>query len=127
MRIGIQADRVLLIGPADQVQEIRRHLERTSRRVRVIAEVHTGAPIDEQSPERVFAARESSRAISRALSALPPDEATVLILARLEGFSYEDIGSVIGRSATAAKQLAYRALKRVRADLVAAGHGEVSR
>ena len=86
-----------------------------------------GAPIDEQSPERVFAARESSRAISRALSALPPDEATVLILARLEGFSYEDIGSVIGRSATAAKQLAYRALKRVRADLVAAGHGEVSR
>ena len=84
-------------------------------------------PIDEQSPERVVAARESSRAISRALSALPPDEATVLILARLEGFSYEDIGSVIGRSATAAKQLAYRALKRVRADLVAAGHGEVSR
>jgi RNA polymerase sigma-70 factor (ECF subfamily) len=61
------------------------------------------------------------------LSALPPDEATVLILARLEGFSYEDIGSVIGRSAAAAKQLAYRALKRVRAELVATGHGEVSR
>jgi RNA polymerase sigma-70 factor, ECF subfamily len=86
-----------------------------------------GGALDEQSPERVVAARESSRALSRVLSALPPDEATVLILARLEGFSYEDIGAVIGRSAAAAKQLAYRALKRVRADLVAAGHGESSR
>ena len=57
LRIGIQADRVLLIGPADQVQEIRRHLERTSRRVRVIAEVHTGAPIDEPGTVHDLATR----------------------------------------------------------------------
>jgi DNA-directed RNA polymerase specialized sigma24 family protein len=50
----------------------------------------------------------------------------VLILARLEGFSYDDIGLVIGRSAAATKQLAYRALKRVRAEMVALGHGEES-
>jgi RNA polymerase sigma-70 factor, ECF subfamily len=84
-------------------------------------------PITNQSPEKIFAARESTRALSSALSALPSDEATVLILARFEGLSYEDIGSVIGRSAPAAKQLAYRALKRVRSELTAAGHGEVSR
>ena len=81
---------------------------------------------EERSPEDVASARESTRALSAALRALPDDEATVLILARLEGLSYDDIGLVIGRSAAATKQLAYRALKRVRADMVAAGHGEDS-
>ena len=43
MRIGISTDRVLLIGPKQQVAEIRRHLERTSRRrVRIVSELHTG-------------------------------------------------------------------------------------
>lgn len=91
------------------------------------AHMHLEGLINDQSPERIFAARESTRALSRALSALPSDEATVLILARFEGLSYDDIGSVIGRSATAAKQLAYRALKRVRSELIATGYGEVSR
>ncbi len=83
--------------------------------------------IDEQSPERMLAARESTRALARALAALSPDEATAPVLGRLEGLSLDGIGSVVGRSATAAKQLAYRALKRVRAELVAGGHGEGSR
>ena len=43
MRLGISTDRVLLIGPQQQVAEIRRHLERTSRRrVRIVSELHTG-------------------------------------------------------------------------------------
>ena len=43
MRVGISTDRVLLIGPQQQVAEIRRHLERTSRRrVRIVSELHTG-------------------------------------------------------------------------------------
>jgi len=94
---------------------------------RIEAKVNLQGPINEQSPERVFAAHESTHALFRALSALPPDEATVLVLARFEGLSYDDIGSVIGRSATAAKQLAYRALKRVRTELIVTGHGDVSR
>lgn len=81
---------------------------------------------EEISPEELASARESTRALSAALRALSDDEATVLILARLEGLSYDDIGIVIGRSAAATKQLAYRALKRVRAEMVAAGHGEVT-
>jgi RNA polymerase sigma-70 factor (ECF subfamily) len=97
-----------------------------------IGEVALDGPADDTldattskgSPEEALAARECARALSRALSALPADEATVLILARFEGLSYEDIGLVVGRSPTAAKQLAYRALKRVRAELVTAGHGE---
>ena len=81
---------------------------------------------EEISPEEAASTRESARALNTALQALPEDEATVLILARLEGLSYDDIGLVIGRSAAATKQLAYRALKRLRVEMVAAGHGEES-
>lgn len=72
---------------------------------------------DQSSPEHLVAAREAALGLDRVLRALPPDEATVLILARFEGMSYDDIATIIGRSATATKQLAYRALKRVRAAL----------
>jgi RNA polymerase sigma-70 factor (ECF subfamily) len=82
------------------------------------------AAIDAGSPEALTAARESTSALGRALSSLPSEEATVLILARLEGLSYDDIGTILGRSAAATKQLAYRALKRIRAQMIAAGHGE---
>ena len=78
------------------------------------------------TPEETASARETARALGRAVRALPPDEATVLVLARIEGLSYEDIALVIGRSAAATKQLAYRALKRVRAEVAAAAHGERS-
>ncbi len=77
-----------------------------------------------RSPEELAAVRQSTSALGRALSALPSDEATVLILARLEGLSYDDIGTILGRSAGATKQLAYRALKRVRMQMVAEGYGE---
>jgi DNA-directed RNA polymerase specialized sigma24 family protein len=65
---------------------------------------------DHGSPEELAVARQSASALGRALTSLPSDEATVLILARLEGLSYDDIGGILGRSAAATKQLAYRAL-----------------
>lgn len=76
------------------------------------------------SPEDMASASETAAALGHAVRALPADEATVLMLARIEGLSYEDIALVIGRSAAATKQLAYRALKRVRAEMAAAGHGD---
>ena len=84
------------------------------------------AASDERSPERLAAARQARAALDRALRALPSDEATVLILARFEGLSYQDIGAMLGRSASAAKQLAYRALKRVRTELVLCGYEDPS-
>lgn len=76
-------------------------------------------PSDARSPEELANVHQSATALHRAISALPSDEATVLILARLEGLSYDDIASILGRSAAATKQLAYRALKRVRAHMIA--------
>lgn len=84
-------------------------------------------PVDPApAPEGRAEQRERLRAVDRALASLPPDEATVLILARVEGLPYDDIALVIGRSATATKQLAYRALKKVRAELAAATAEEPS-
>jgi RNA polymerase sigma factor (sigma-70 family) len=81
---------------------------------------------DERSPERIAVARQQTDTLGKAIQSLSADEATVLILARLEGLSYEDIGAIVGRSAAATKQLAYRALKRVRAQMTASGHEETS-
>jgi RNA polymerase sigma-70 factor (ECF subfamily) len=78
----------------------------------------------DESPEDRVAARQSIRALDHALSTLPSDEATALILARVEGLSYDDIGAILGRSVAATKQLAYRALKRLRSRMAAGGHGE---
>ncbi len=79
---------------------------------------------DDRSPERIAAARQETATLHRAMETLSPDEATALILARLEGLSYDDIGEILGRSAAATKQLAYRALKRVRAEMTTSGHEE---
>lgn len=76
------------------------------------------------SPEEQASTREAARALDAALQALPPDEATVLLLARIEGMAYEDIAQVVARTPAATKQLAYRALQRVRAGMTAAGHGD---
>lgn len=76
------------------------------------------------TPEEQASAREAARALDTALHALPQDEATVLLLARMEGMAYEDIAQVVGRTPAATKQLAYRALQRVRAGMTAAGHGD---
>lgn len=81
-------------------------------------------PVDLRPTEERVAARQSAIALSRALATIPPDEATVLILARLERLSYDDIGTILGRSAAATKQLAYRALKHVRARMIANGYEE---
>lgn len=78
----------------------------------------------DDSAEDRAAVRERTSALASALRALPADESTALVLARLEGLSYDDIGHIIGRSPTATKQLAYRALQRIRARMAAAGHGD---
>lgn len=69
------------------------------------------------SPENLLIAQQMNSAANRALRTLTSDEATVIMLARFEGLSYEDIAQVVGRSSVATKQLAYRALKRVREHL----------
>jgi RNA polymerase sigma-70 factor (ECF subfamily) len=77
---------------------------------------------DDRSPERVVALRQETETLQRAIAALSPDEATALLLARVEGLSYDDIGAILGRTPAATKQLAYRALQRVRSSSGARRH-----
>jgi RNA polymerase sigma-70 factor (ECF subfamily) len=65
------------------------------------------------SPEHRAIVRDEARAVERALSSLSRDDAGVLLLAKYEGLSYEEIGGVVGCSADAAKMRVHRALKRL--------------
>lgn len=90
----------------------------------VVSDAELERSTDAPSPERVATARESAVTLQDALRRLSDDEATALVLARVEGLDYDEIGAVLGRSAAATKQLAYRALKRVRAMMAMRGHEE---
>lgn len=105
------------------VADVRRGRGRIPEAV-AVATVERGA--EAPSPERLTAAREATATLQAAIRGLSPDEATALLLARVEGLGYAEIGGVLGRSAAAAKQLAYRALTRVRAAMAARGHEELS-
>ena len=91
-----------------------------------VAEAPADRGTEVPSPERVVTARETAATLQEAIRQLSDDEATALLLARVEGLDYDEIGDVLGRSAAATKQLAYRALKRVRALMATRGHEEES-
>ncbi len=65
------------------------------------------------SPEHRAIVRDEARALERALSSLSREDAEVLLLARYEGLSYEEIGEVVGCTSDAAKMRVHRALKRL--------------
>ena len=65
------------------------------------------------SPEHRAIVRDEARAVERALSSLSREDAEVLLLAKYEGLSYEDIGEVVGCTSDAAKMRVHRALKRL--------------
>ena len=78
------------------------------------SEIEDGAP----SPERRAIVRDEARAVERALSTLSREDAEVLLLAKYEGLSYEDIGEVVGCTSDAVKMRVHRALKRLAERLV---------
>lgn len=65
------------------------------------------------SPEHRAIVRDEARAVERALASLSREDAEVLLLAKYEGLSYEQIGEVVGCASDAAKMRVHRALKRL--------------
>lgn len=59
-----------------------------------------------EGPEDRYAAREE---LSDALHALPPEQSACLLLSARDGFTFEEIGKMLGISEAAAKTRAYRA------------------
>jgi RNA polymerase sigma-70 factor, ECF subfamily len=61
------------------------------------------------TPEEGAASRELARALEQAIGDLPPKQRAALLLSRLDGLAYRDVGEALGCSEGAVKALLFRA------------------
>ncbi len=71
-------------------------------------------PLNSETPSRLLAQDEELRALLRELDRLPDRYREVILLAKLEGLSTEEISERIGKSRAAVALLLHRAIKRFR-------------
>jgi len=69
-------------------------------------------PVDE------VVARDRLRAVWEAVDRLPPQQRAAMILKFSDDLTMDNIGAILGKSSAAAKLLIYRAVQRLRAELV---------
>ncbi|HEX6134790.1 MAG TPA: sigma-70 family RNA polymerase sigma factor [Longimicrobiales bacterium] len=67
-----------------------------------------------QHPGREYRTAEALAALKRALDALPVHDREVIVLARIEGRSYREVGVMLGITEGAVKVRVFRALQRLR-------------
>ena len=84
---------------------------RQFREARVDLDV-AGLRSSEPDPERITAARHDA---GRQLERLSPDEARILVDAKVRGLQYPEIARALAKSVAAVKQTASRSLRRLRA------------
>lgn len=83
-------------------------------RERRAADSPSEEPIDgAPTPEQQAATRGELRRLEAALTQLAHDDAILVLLAKFEGLTSEELGSVLGCSADAAKMRLHRALRRL--------------
>jgi RNA polymerase sigma-70 factor (ECF subfamily) len=75
----------------------------------------------EGDPERSLALAEQREQLTRALSALPPDDQEVMVLYELDGLTADEVASVRGESRAAIKSRVHRARLRLLAALQEGG------
>ncbi|MFQ5853317.1 MAG: RNA polymerase sigma factor [Candidatus Binatia bacterium] len=64
-----------------------------------------------KNPESEYGAMEITQHIRQAVQSLPPDQRAVILLAKYEGFKYEEIADILNTTAGAVKVKAHRAMK----------------
>jgi RNA polymerase sigma-70 factor (ECF subfamily) len=69
------------------------------------------------TPEDAAAARELAMALEREIGALPPKQRAALLLSRVDGLAYRDVGEILGCSEGAVKALLFRATHGLKARL----------
>jgi RNA polymerase sigma-70 factor (ECF subfamily) len=67
-------------------------------------------PIDTTTPSAIISKREEFDKLAKAIDALKPEYREVIVLTKVEGLSYREIGDKLGRSADAARMLFSRAM-----------------
>ena len=68
-------------------------------------------------PEAGAASRELARALETAIAELPPKQRAALLLSRMDGLAYRDVGDALGCSEGAVKALLFRATHSLKARL----------
>jgi RNA polymerase sigma-70 factor (ECF subfamily) len=76
-----------------------------------------GLVAPQSSPSNQASHREQAVLLADALEELPPDYREVIILSHLEGLSFPEVASRMGRSVNSVKNLWARALARLRRSL----------
>ena len=71
-------------------------------------------PADTNTPSRLFAQQEGVRKLLERLNALPEDYREVILLAKVEGLSTQEIAERLGKSREAVSLLLHRAIQRFR-------------
>lgn len=103
-------------------------LRRPERRLRVDLwdrrnaeeESREGPPLPDPSartPEENTSARELSRRLEAAVADLPPKQRATLLLSRVDGLAYKDVGEALGCSEGAVKALLFRATQSLKQSL----------
>jgi RNA polymerase sigma-70 factor (ECF subfamily) len=75
------------------------------------------ASLGAKSPEEEYAERELGERVRRAVQSLPPSQREVILLAKYEGFKFEEIAEILGVPVATAKVRAHRAIKSLAAML----------
>ena len=70
----------------------------------------TPSPIKTTTPSVVMSRQEDFARLEKALDELTPEYRDAIVLARIEGLSYAEMGTRLGKSADAARMLATRAM-----------------
>jgi len=71
-------------------------------------------PADSTTPSRLLAREESLRALLEALDELPAEHREIILLAKMEGLSTQEIAERLGKSRNGVALLLHRAIKRFR-------------
>jgi RNA polymerase sigma-70 factor (ECF subfamily) len=75
---------------------------------------HGPDPVDSQTPSRFFAERQEVDALFEKLNALPPQYREVILLAKIEGLSTQEMSERLGKSRGEVALLLHRAIRKFR-------------
>jgi RNA polymerase sigma-70 factor, ECF subfamily len=103
-------------------------LRRPEKRLRVdlwdrrgaLEDSREGPPLPDpaaRTPEENTSARELARRLETAVAALPPKQRAALLLSRVDGLAYKDVGEALGCSEGAVKALLFRATQTLKQSL----------
>jgi len=92
-------------------RDIRKEVRLNSHRIAAEDRFAAAAePMDTTTPSAIMSKSEEFDKLAKAIDTLKPEYREAIVLARIEGLSYREIGNKLGKSADAARMLVSRAM-----------------